>query len=70
MLGGIGVAAYATRDLDAQNAGVAAAPSVPALFSRDADGRWGAGTPGPVPVFDGTGSRLVGATLSAVGGLF
>jgi hypothetical protein len=70
MLLGIGVAAYATRDLDAQNVGIAAAPTVPALLSRDAAGRWGGGTPGPVPVLDGTGTRLVGATLSAVGGVF
>ena len=70
MLLGIGVAAYATRDLDTQNVGIAAAPTVPALLSRDGAGRWGGGTPGPVPVFDGTGTRLVGATLSAVGGVF
>ena len=47
-----------------------AAPSVPAILARAADGRWSIGTPGPVPVFDGTGSRLVGATFNALGGQF
>ena len=66
------VAAYATRNLDAQDAAAwgAAAPSVPAVLARDADGRWSLGTPGPVPVFDGRGSRLIGATFNAVGGQF
>jgi hypothetical protein len=31
---------------------------------------FGVGTPGPVPVLDGTGTRLIGATFNAVGGLF
>jgi hypothetical protein len=70
MLGGIAVAAYATRDLDAQDAAVTAVPSVPAIFARDLRGRWSLGTPGPVPVFDGHGTRLVGATFNAVGGQF
>ena len=71
MLGGIAVAAYATRDLD--DAGRGHAPPsrpVPAVLARDADGRWSLGTPGPVPVFDGRGSRLIGATFNAVGGQF
>jgi len=70
MLTGIGVAAWATRHLDAVDAHVARAPSLPAVLARDADGRWRFGTPGALPVFDGTGSRVVGATVSAVGGLF
>jgi hypothetical protein len=70
MLTGIGVAAWATRDLDDHDDAVAAAPSVPAALARDASGRWRFGTPGPLPVFDGTGSRLVGATFSALGGVF
>jgi hypothetical protein len=70
MLAGIGVAAWATRHLDAQDVGIAKAPSMPAMLARDADGRWRFGTPGALPVFDGTGSRVVGATFSAVGGLF
>jgi hypothetical protein len=70
MLGGIAVTAYATRDLDAQDGASAAAPSVPAVLARDAAGRWSLGTPGPVPVFDGRGARLIGATFNAVGGQF
>ena len=72
MLGGIAVAAYATRDLDAQDAARRGAPrpSVPAVLARDADGRWSLGTPGPVPVFDGRGTRLIGATFNALGGQF
>ena len=61
---------WATRDLDAQDAGSRRRPSLPAVLARDAAGRWRFGTPGALPVFDGTGSRLVGATFSAVGGLF
>ena len=49
---------------------VASRSSVPAMFARDSEGRWGVGTPGPVPVLDGTGTRLVGATFNAVGGQF
>jgi hypothetical protein len=70
MLGGIAITAYATRDLDAQDTASAAAPSMPAVLARDAAGRWSLGTPGPVPVFDGRGSRLIGATFNAVGGQF
>jgi hypothetical protein len=70
MLGGIAITAYATRDLDAQDGPVTAAPSVPAIFARDAAGRWSVGAPGPVPVFDGRGSRVIGATFNAVGGQF
>ena len=73
MLAGIGVAAWATRNLDAQDENIAqdpTSPTLPALVARDARGRWRFGRPGAIPVFDGTGSRLVGATFSAVGGLF
>ena len=70
MLAGIAITAYATRELDAEDAATAAAPSVPAIFARDSEGRWSIGTPGPVPVLDGTGTRLVGATFNAVGGQF
>jgi hypothetical protein len=69
MLAGIGVAAFATRNLDVHDVGIAAAPSLPAMLARDAKGRWRVGTPGAVPVFDGTGARLVGATFSAIGGV-
>lgn len=67
---GIAVTAWATRDLDKHDAEIASLPTVPALLARDAGGRWSAGTPGPVPVLDGTGTRLVGATFNAVGGSF
>jgi len=73
MLAGIGVTAWLTRNLDAQDTNVAQDPAsatLPALVARDARGRWRVGRPGAIPVFDGTGSRLVGATFSAVGGLF
>jgi hypothetical protein len=70
MLAGIGVAAWATRHLDAQDVAVVQAPSLPAMLARDADGRWRFGTPGALPVFDGHGSRVVGATATVVGGLF
>ncbi len=73
MLGGIAVTAYATRNLDAEDAATSmgtTAPSVPAVLARDAGGRWSLGAPGPVPVFDGRGSRLIGATFNAVGGQF
>jgi len=70
MLGGIALAAYFTRDLDARDVGIAAVPAVPALLARAGDGRWSTGTPGPVPVFDGTGARMIGATFNAVGGQF
>jgi hypothetical protein len=70
MLGGIAVAAYATRNLDADDAAVTATPAVPAIFARDARGRWSVGTPGPLPVFDGHGTRVIGATFNALGGQF
>jgi hypothetical protein len=71
VLTGITIAAFATQDLDVHDAGIAAAaPSVPAVLARDAAGRWSVGTPGPVPVLDGTGTRLLGATFNAVGGQF
>jgi hypothetical protein len=69
ILAGIAVAAITTRDLDADD-DVRAAGRFPALFARDAAGRWGFGRPGPIPVFDGTGRRLVGATATALGGVF
>jgi hypothetical protein len=70
LIAGISVAAYATRNVDAQDAALAAAPAVPAALARDRAGRWRLGTPGPVPVLDGTGTRLIGATFNAVGGEF
>jgi hypothetical protein len=70
MLAGIGVSAWATRNLDTHDVPIVGGPSLPAVLARDADGGWRFGTPGALPVFDGTGSRIVGATLTAMGGLF
>ena len=69
LVAGIAVAALATRHLDT-NDEQARAPAYPALFARDADGRWAVGMPAPTPVLDTTGTRTVGASLSALGGLF
>jgi hypothetical protein len=70
MLAGIAITAYATRDLDDDSDLRAARPAFPALVVRDPDGRWGFGAPGAVPVFDGGGRRVVGATVNALGGQF
>ncbi len=66
---GIAVAAVATRNLDTPET-QARAPAYPALFARDADGQWTFGMPAPTPVLDTTGTRTVGASLAALGGLF
>ena len=63
------IAALATHNLDA-NDDQARAPAYPALFARDADGRWAVGMPAPTPLLDTTGTRTVGASLPALGGLF
>jgi hypothetical protein len=39
-------------------------------FARDADGHWVVSMPAPTPVLDVTGTRTVGASLPALGGLF
>jgi hypothetical protein len=71
LVGGIAVAAYGTRDLDKGGRDVARGTSpVPALVARDPDGGWGLGSPAPLPVLDSAGRRLVGATVSALGGAF
>ena len=70
MLAGIAIAAYASRDMDDDDDLRATRPGFPALVARDPDGRWGFGAPGAVPVFDGGGRRLVGATVNALGGQF
>ena len=69
LVGGIAIAALATRGLDTPET-QARAPAYPALFARDADGHWAVSMPAPTPVFDTTGTRAVGASLSALGGLF
>jgi hypothetical protein len=55
-----------TRDMD-QPEDDQSAP-VAALVGRDARGRWRLGSPGAVPVFDGLGRRVVGASFTALGG--
>jgi hypothetical protein len=69
LVAGIAIAALATRSLDSAET-QARAPAYPALFARDADGHWAVGMPAPTPVLDTTGTRTVGASLPALGGLF
>ncbi len=69
LVAGIAIAALATHNLDA-NDEQARAPAYPALFARDAEGHWAVSMPAPTPVFDTTGTRAVGASLPALGGLF
>ena len=69
LVAGIAIAALATRHLDTSDE-QARAPAYPALFARDADGHWAVGMPAPTPVLDTTGTRTVGASLPALGGLF
>jgi hypothetical protein len=73
LLAGIGIAAYFTagmddRDDDDKRQAKALVP--PGLFALDAGGRWHVGTPGPMPVFDGTGRHVIGATVNALSGSF
>jgi hypothetical protein len=69
LVAGITIAALATGGLDTPET-QARAPAYPALLARDADGHWSVGMPAPTPVLDTTGTRAVGASLSALGGLF
>ena len=69
LVAGIAIAALATHNLDSEET-QARAPAYPALFARDADGHWAVSMPAPTPVFDTTGTRTVGASLPALGGLF
>jgi hypothetical protein len=64
---GLGTMIYLTRHMDDDDDDHT---DVAALFGRDARGNWGFGTPTATPVFDGTGHRMVGATLTALGGTF
>jgi hypothetical protein len=68
MFAGMLVTIYLTRDMDKPDDDQSA--PVAALLGRDARGRWTWGTPGAAPVFDGLGRRVVGATLTALGGTF
>jgi hypothetical protein len=69
MFAGMLAAIYLTRDMDRDD-GDDASPPVAALLGRDARGRWSWSTPGATPVLDGLGRRVVGATLTALGGTF
>ena len=55
---------------DAARRGARAPSGARDPWRATADGRWSIGTPGAVPVFDGRGTRLIGATFNAVGGQF
>lgn len=66
---GMATAIFLTRDMDRDDDDDDA-PSVAAIYGRDARGRWGWGTPGFAPVLDGTGRRVLGATVTALGGTF
>ncbi len=73
LLAGIAVAALATRTLDRDDVGDDAArraSAYPAVFARSADGTWSVNLPSPSPLLDGAGTRLVGASLAAAGGVF
>jgi hypothetical protein len=65
---GMAAAIYLTSDMDRTDDDTSS--GVAALFGRDTRGRWTWGTPAATPVLDGTGRRVVGATLSALGGTF
>jgi len=68
MAAGMITAILVTRDMDKPDDDES--PPVAALMGRDARGRWRFGSPGAVPVLDGNGRRIVGATFTAVGGEF
>ncbi|HVR02103.1 MAG TPA: hypothetical protein VMT47_08230 [Polyangia bacterium] len=66
MFAGMLATIYLTRDMDRDDDEPGS--PVAALVGRDARGRWSMGTPGPAPVLDGLGQRIIGATFTAVGG--
>ena len=68
MFAGMLATIYLTRDMDRDDDEPGS--TVAALVGRDARGRWRLGTPGPAPVLDGLGQRIIGATFTAVGGAF
>jgi hypothetical protein len=59
-----------TRDMDDEDDERERSAPVAALFGRDERGRWRVGSPTPTPVLDGLGRRVIGATLTALGGTF
>ncbi len=68
MMAGMLATIFLTRDMDRDDDDERA--PVAALLGRDGRGRWRWGTPGPTPVFDGLGRRVIGATFTALGGTF
>jgi hypothetical protein len=68
MAGGMLLTILLTRDMDRPEDDEE--PTVAALVGRDARGRWRLGSPGAMPVFDGLGRHVVGATFTALGGAF
>jgi hypothetical protein len=68
MMAGMLLTIFLTRDMDEPDSEPGS--PVAALIGRDARGRWHLGTPGPTPVLDGLGHRIVGATFNALGGSF
>jgi hypothetical protein len=68
MVAGGLTAIYLTRNMDAPDE--ERGPTVAALLGRDERGHWSWGTPGPTPVLDGLGRRIIGATFTALGGNF
>ena len=69
LIAGIGLAALATRRLDAPEAEARALP-FPALLARDTDGHWTVSVPSATPILNAAGTRPAGASITAVGGLF
>ena len=65
---GMAAAIYFTRHMPADSDDRGA--NVAAVWGRDARGRWGWGSPSAAPVLDGFGHRVIGATLTALGGVF
>jgi hypothetical protein len=68
MVAGMVLTTVLTRDLDDPDDPDGPDAPVAALLGRDARGRWRWGTPGAMPVLDGLGRRVVGATFTALGG--
>jgi hypothetical protein len=68
MYAGMVTTALLTRGMDHKSD--LADATVPALYARDAGGRWRWSTPGAMPLLDLSGGRIVGATVTALGGTF
>ena len=68
MYAGMVTTAVLTRGMDHKSD--LAEATVPALYARDRRGHWRWSTPGAMPLLDASGGRVVGATVTAVGGTF